>query len=125
MSELKQRIKSAESEGGVDKSVEKQIDEAIKKLKEFEDETLRRPPPNMGYRQRPRLKEEIADLLDAIDDATARPTQPQAARLAELKQETQEAISQLEQILNGNVVPINEKVKNLPQVIVEKSDKKM
>ena len=125
LTELKQRIKSAGSESGVDKSVAGQIDEAIKKLKEFEDATLRRPPPNMGYRQRPRLQEEISELLNAIDDATARPTQPQSGRLVELKQETQDAINQLEQILNGSVTPINEKVKNLPQVIVEKSDKKM
>lgn len=125
LTELKQRIKSAGTESGVDKSVEGQIDEAIKKLKEFEDETLRRPPPDMGYRQRPRLKEEIADLLDAIDDAMARPTQPQAGRLVELKQETQDAINQLEQIMNESVAPINEKVRSLPQVIVEKTDKKM
>lgn len=125
LTELKQRIKSAGSESGVDKSVDGQIEEAIKKLKGFEDETLRRPPPNMGYRQRPRLQEEISELLNAIDDATAQPTQPQAGRLVELKQETQDAINQLEQLLNESVVPINEKVKNLPQVIVEKSDKKM
>jgi hypothetical protein len=53
LTELKQRIHSAGSESGVDKSTQEQIDEAIKKLKEYEDEVLRRPPPNMGYRQRP------------------------------------------------------------------------
>ncbi len=79
----------------------------------------------MGYRQRPRLKEEIGDLFGAIDEATAKPTQPQLNRLDELKQETQDATNQLNRILNENVLPINEKVKNLPQVIVEKSDKKM
>ncbi|MEK6781023.1 MAG: hypothetical protein AABY93_04925 [Bacteroidota bacterium] len=125
LTELKQRIKSAGSESGIDQSVEGQIDEASKKLEEFEDERLRRPPPNMGYRQRPRLKDEISELLDAIDEATARPTQPQTGRLLELKQETQDAINQLEQIMKGNVAPINEKVKNLPHVIIEKSDKKM
>lgn len=125
LTELKQRIKTAGSESGVDGSVNAQIDDAINKLKEYEDEILRRPPPNMGYRQRPRLKEEISDLLGAIDDATARPTQPQLNRLDELKQETQDATNQLNRIMNDAVAPINEKVKNLPQIVIDKNDKKL
>jgi len=125
LTELQQRIKSAGSESGVDGSVAAQIEDAIKKLKEYEDDILRRPPPNMGYRQRPRLKEEIGDLFGAVDEATAKPTQPQLNRLDELKQETQDATNQLNRIINESVLPINEKVKNLPQVVVDKSDKKM
>lgn len=79
----------------------------------------------MGYRQRPRLKEEISDLMGAIDDATARPTQPQLGRLTELMQETEDATNQLNRIINENVLPINDKVKNLPQVVIEKGDKKL
>jgi hypothetical protein len=60
-----------------------------------------------------------------VDEATAKPTQPQLNRLEELKQETQEATNQLNRIINENVLPINERVKNLPQVVVDKSDKKM
>jgi hypothetical protein len=124
LNELKQRIKTAGDQSGVDPSVNTQIDDAIKKLKEFEDEVLRRPPPNMGFRTRPRLREEISDLMNAIDDATARPTNPQVGRLGELKQETQDAGNQLERILLQQVAPINDKVKNLPQVVVGKSEKK-
>ncbi|NJN28926.1 MAG: hypothetical protein HC819_24660 [Cyclobacteriaceae bacterium] len=123
LTELKQRIQAAGSDAGVDKSTQEQIDVAIKKLREYEDEILRRPPPNMGYRQRPRLKEEISDLADAVDGATARPTQPQMNRLSELSQETETATKQLNQVIEENIVPINEKVKNLPQVITDKSNK--
>ncbi len=125
LTELQQRIKSAGSESGVDGSVPVQIEEAIRKLKEYEDEILRRPPPNMGYRQKPRLKEEISDLAGAVDEATARPTQPQINRLDELKQETQDATNQLNRIINENVLPVNEKVKNLPQIVVDQGNKKM
>lgn len=124
LNELKQRIKTAGDQSGVDPSVNTQIDEAIRKLKDFEDEFLRRPPPNMGFRQKPRLREEISDLLNAIDEAQARPTNPQVGRAGELKQETLDAGNQLDRILIQQVVPINDKVKNLPQVVVGKSDKK-
>lgn len=124
LNELKQRIRTAGDQSGVDPSVNTQIDEAVKKLKEFNDEVLRRPPPNMGYRQRPRLKEEISSLLNDIDDAQARPTNPQVGRLGELKQETTDATNQLEKLISQYVAPINDKVKNLPQVVVAKPEKK-
>ncbi|MBL7876317.1 MAG: hypothetical protein JNL53_11675, partial [Cyclobacteriaceae bacterium] len=110
-------------EAGLDKSTQEQIDATIKKLREYEDEILRRPPPNMGYRQRPRLKEEILDLADAVDGATARPTQPQLNRLTELKQETDAAINQLNRIVEENILPINEKTKTIPQINIDTSKK--
>jgi photosystem II stability/assembly factor-like uncharacterized protein len=123
LGELKQRVKSAGNESGIDQSVNGQIDEAIKKMKEYEDEVLRRPPPNMGYRQRPRLTEEIEDLMSAIDAAVARPTQPQSGRLTELKQETDQAVLQLEKLVSDHLSPLNEKMKNLPQISIEKVKK--
>jgi hypothetical protein len=62
--------------------------------------------------------------MNAIDDATARPTNPQMGRMGELKQETLDAGNLLEKILLQQVAPINDKVKNLPQVVVGKSEKK-
>jgi len=96
----------------------------LKSIREFEDETLRRPPPSMGYRQRPRLREEVSSLFNAVDDPAARPTTPQLSRRSELEQEGQQAASQLDKILQEKVVPVNEKTKNLPQIVVGKTDKK-
>ncbi|MFO0330154.1 MAG: hypothetical protein ACK514_02285, partial [Bacteroidota bacterium] len=124
LNELKQRIKNAGSDAGVDNAVNGQIDEAIKKLKELDEEVLRRPPPNMGYRQRPRLREEINTLMGDVDDAFARPTQPQLDRLTELKGEVQSAQQQLDKIVSDQIAPINDKVKNLPQITVGKEVKK-
>jgi hypothetical protein len=125
LNELKQRIKSAGNEAGVDATTVSKIEDAVKRLKEYEDEILRRPPPNMGYRQRPRLKEEISDLMGAIDDAMARPTQPQLGRLTELKQEVVDAKNQLERIINEDVVKINEATKNLPAVVIKSAKSEM
>ena len=46
-----------------------------------------RPPPSMGYRQRPRLREEIRSLMRAIDNTTNPPTIPQLERIESLKLE--------------------------------------
>lgn len=124
LGELKQRIQSAGENSGVDPAVNGQIDDAVKSIREFEDDVLRRPPPNMGYRQKPRLREEISSLFGAIDEATARPTTPQLGRSTELAQEGQQAASQLEKILQDKVAPLNDKTKNLPQIVVGKTEKK-
>jgi len=124
LTELKQRVRSAGKDSGVDQTVGGQIDEAMKSIRNLQDEVLRRPPPNMGYRQRPRLREELSALFGAIESATARPTNPQLSRSGELKQEMQEASNQFDKIMQEQVSPINEKTKNLPQIVVGKSEKK-
>lgn len=124
LGELKQRITTSGKDSGVDPAVNGMIDEALKSIKNLQDEVLRRPPPAMGYRSRPRLREEASSLFDAIESATARPTSPQISRSVELKQETVDAANQFDKILQDQVNPINEKTKNLPQIVVSKTEKK-
>jgi hypothetical protein len=119
LKELKEKLKSSQ-EIGSDQSINGQVDQAIKKLEEFTDNVLRRPPPSMNYRQKPRLKEEISSLMRAVDGATARPSTQQGNRVVELNQETQDASGQLERILSDDVSKINDKVKDMPQIVVKK-----
>jgi len=123
LKELKQRLNSVEK-SSFNPAIHHHLDEGIKKLKDFEDEVLRRPPPNMGYRQAPRLKEEISELFTAIDDAAARPTTPQVDRSAELKLEVQQATLQFQKMLADEVTKINEETKNIPAITIKQSDKK-
>ncbi|MFQ5627308.1 MAG: hypothetical protein ACE5I1_00995 [bacterium] len=103
--------------GGAGETVQAAIKNALKEIERFRD-TLRRPPPSMNYRQKPQLSEEIRSLMRAIDGATARPTASQILRLGELKQEVAAAHDQYEKLLSGEIVKINEMVKDLPQVTV-------
>lgn len=123
LKELKERVKGG-AEMGTDQSVNGDIDKAIQKLTEYLDETLRRPPPNMGYRQRPRLREEISSLMRAVDGATARPSTQQGNRAVELGQETRDAALTLERIMSDDISKINDKLKDLPQVVIKKSTQK-
>lgn len=96
------------------------VNEATRKLKEFRDEVLRRPPPTMNYRTRPRLREEVQSLMGTIDGADARPTVQQMTRVKELEREVSEAKAAYQKILDTDITQINEKVKDLPQIVVSK-----
>lgn len=96
------------------------VNEATRKLKQFRDEVLRRPPPAMNYRTGPRLREEVQSLMGTIDGADARPTVQQLARAKELEQEVSEARASYRKIIDTDIAQINEKVKDMPQIVVTK-----
>ncbi len=119
LGELNRKLKQSENQD-FDQSVMKDIKEAQQKLGELQDDVLKRPPPSMGYRQRPRLREEIRSLSRAINGATGKPTQPQLSRLDQLRSEVNEAQSTLEQIIANDIQKINQKAKDVPPVTVGK-----
>ncbi|MEM9869463.1 MAG: hypothetical protein AAF765_17330, partial [Bacteroidota bacterium] len=102
----------------LDKSFFDDIDKALSKIAKVQDDVLKRPPPSMTYRQRPRLREEIRSLMRAINGATAKPTQPQMSRLTQLKAEVSEAFNAMNQIIASDIKEINERTKNVPQISV-------
>ena len=117
LEELKRKL--GQSEGpSVDESLLDDIDGAKERISELQDDILKRPPPAMTYRQRPRLREEIRSLMRAINSATAKPTQPQLSRLEQLNGEVNEAQEILGQIINTDIQRINDKTKNIPQISV-------
>ena len=93
------------------------IDDALEEIEVFRNE-LKRPPPAMSYRQRPRLREEIRSLMFAINGATARPTTPQLGRLTELQEETAQAVDAYNRLVSTRIATINEMVREVPQVVV-------
>ncbi len=101
-----------------DGSLSADIEKAMKSIAEFRDDILKRPPPDMTYRQRPRLREEIRSLMRAINGAVATPTQPQLARLEQLKGEVSSAKSTLNSIRSTAIQGINDKAKTLPPISV-------
>jgi len=100
-----------------DKATQDLVKEAQQKLNNYRDEVLRRPPPSMGYRQRPRLREEVQELMYTVDGPEARPTTQQLSRVTELEKEVSEARALLQKILAEDIARINERVKDLPQVV--------
>lgn len=116
LADLQEKLKSAglaEKQGTLMAKIEALMEESERMR--FE---LRRPPPHMPYRQRPRLRGEIRSLMYAIDGATARPTRQQLARIEELKAETSAAVGHFEIMIKEDIAEINRLVKDLPQVVI-------
>ena len=76
-----------------------------------------RPPPSMGYRQKPRLREEIKSLMRAIDMTTNPPTVPQLERIESLKVELNNHQMQMKSF-EKNINQINNINATLPQIIL-------
>jgi hypothetical protein len=86
------------------------------------DSLLRRPPPNMGYRQRPRVREEVRSLTRSISGVEAPPTDPQMLRLREVHTEAQEAIDAVWQVWNTTIRQLNERLgPDGPRIIVDEA----
>ncbi len=79
---------------------------------------LTRPAPAMGYRDKPRLREEIRTLMRNIDNAVNAPTKPQMVRLAQLGDEKAEAQAAYDALMNGAVAEINARAKDMPQILI-------
>ena len=94
-----------------------QIIDTHDKLSTYKDEHLMRPPPSMGYRQRPRLREEIRSLMRAIDNTTNPPTIPQLERIESLKLELNNHQMEMKNF-EKSVNQINKSNASLPQIIL-------
>lgn len=113
-------LKKKVGQDDAQESLQEDIEGVLKKIADLEDDILKRPSPSMNYRQRPRVREEIRSLMRAVNGATAKPTQPQRARLEELRGEVDEAQGILNQIITTDIEQINTKTQSVPQIIVKK-----
>jgi hypothetical protein len=91
---------------------------ALKEIKTLRDDKLIRPLAGLGYRQYPRLREEVNTLYGAVTRSYTRPTDPQVARNGELATETGQLTQELQAIVNNRIAKLNQLLKNLPHVVV-------
>ena len=113
----------AEQSAGAQSAASRELIEAVGTAlgatKKLLEDDLTRPFPAMGYRQYPRLREEIQSLAGSVSRAVARPTDPQLLRMKELQQELGDAVGRLTRIQNDQVAKINEMMKAAPFIVME------
>ena len=91
---------------------------ALVELRKLRDEKLLRPIQGLGYRQYPRLREEVGSLSGAVGRTITKPTDAQGRRYGELVTETGTVQQELQGIVTGRIARLNTLLKNLPHIIV-------
>jgi photosystem II stability/assembly factor-like uncharacterized protein len=99
------------------------VQAATTKLRAFKDDELARPLPGLGYRQYPRLREEVNTLSGMVGRAQAPPTDPQMARAKELEAETTQAEAKLASIVSDDIGKVNQLLTGMPHVITRPAPK--
>ena len=91
---------------------------ALTELRVFKDSVLARPIPGLGYRQYPRLREEVQTVSGMVSRPMMPPTAGETLRSTELVTETTQAQARLDGIIERRVVKINDLLKGTPHVLV-------
>ena len=94
-----------------------EIDGALRDLKQFRDSVLARPVAGLGYRQYPRLREEVQTVSGMISRPMMAPTAGELLRSGELRTESDDAGARFENIMQTRVAKINDLLKGSPHVI--------
>jgi hypothetical protein len=93
------------------------VDSAVKDLRHFRDSVLARPLAGLGYRQYPRLREEVQTVSGMVWRPLMPPTAGEMLRLGELKTEAEGAQARLDAIIASRVAKINQALAGTPHVI--------
>ena len=101
--------------------VSESVGTALQEVKAFQNK-LQRPIPGLGYRQYPRLREELRSLGREIGSGVSRPTDPQLLRLGELEEETAQIVSELNHLLATTIGDLNNSLGSLPKILVEEPE---
>ena len=110
-------LNGASSDSSSQRRVLADVDSALKDLRHFRDSVLARPIPGLGYRQYPRLREEVQTVSGMVWRPLIPPTAGEMLRLGELKTEADAAQGRLDAIIASRVAKINQALAGTPHVI--------
>ncbi|HYT75959.1 MAG TPA: hypothetical protein VEL79_14490, partial [Vicinamibacterales bacterium] len=113
------RALQAPPQGPASNELATAVDAALTAVTKLRDDDLTRPYPNMGYRQYPRIREEITSLSGSISRSPNRPTDGETLRMKELTEELDRAVAALNRIQTDQIGKINDMMKNAPFIVTE------
>jgi len=94
-----------------------EITGTIGDLKHFRDSVMARPMAGLGYRQYPRLREEVQSVSRMITQPFGPPSEGELLRSTELRDESVVAQRRLEGLVRTRVAKINQLLAGTPHVI--------
>ena len=96
-----------------------QVKQALAKLKTFKDDELARPIPGLGYRQYPRLREDVQSLAGSFGRGFRAPNEGELTRMKDLTAQIDKDAAIVNAIIAGEIAAINEAMKAAPRIAVE------
>jgi len=94
------------------------IGSTIGELRHFRDSVLARPLAGLGYRQYPRLRDEVQTVSGMVARPLMPPTAGEVLRMGELRTEADQAQARLDTIIQNRISKINQALSGTPHVIV-------
>ncbi len=94
-----------------------EITGALGDLTHFRDSVLARPLAGLGYRQYPRLREEVQSVTGMASRGARAPTAGETLRAGELKTETDQAQARLDALVAGRIAKINTLLAGMPRIL--------
>jgi len=96
-----------------------QVKQSLDTLKKFKDDELARPIPGLGYRQYPRLREDVQSLAGYFGRGFRPPNEGELTRMKDLAAQVDQAVAKVNAIISGDIGPINDAMKAAPRIAVE------
>jgi hypothetical protein len=94
------------------------VTKALGALRTFKDDELARPIPGLGYRQYPRLREDVQSLAGYFNRGFRAPNEGELTRLKDLTAEVGKAEAKFNGLVAGDIAAINEAMKGVPRIVV-------
>jgi len=92
------------------------VTDAAAKVKAFRDDELVRPIAGLGYRQYPRLREDVQSLVGYFNRGFRRPNEGELTRMKDLSATVEKAEAKLKALETAEIAAINEAVKAEPRI---------
>lgn len=92
------------------------VTQALSKLKAFKDDELTRPIPGLGYRQYPRLREDVQSMAGYLNRGFRAPNEGERARMKDLADQVARAEAKLDGFVKGDIAGVNDAMKALPHI---------
>lgn len=95
------------------------VKQALDTLKAFRDDELTRPLSGLGYRQYPRLREDVQSISGGLGRGFRAPNEGEQMRMKELAELTDKAAAKLNAMLTGAIAKINDAMKGSPRITAD------
>jgi len=96
-----------------------QVKQVLDQLKKYRDDELVRPLPGLGYRQYPRLREDVQSLAGSFGRGFRAPNDGELQRMKDLTVKVEEAAAAVNAYITGRIPAINEAMKAAPRIAVD------